>query len=475
MKQRTWVAKLFGGLTVAISTCASAQLAWQHQLHELIQQNLPQAQIGVMVMDANTGKILFEHDQYRAFTPASTVKLFSATAALAYLGKQFHFITRVGFNPKQLKHGVLKGNLFVEFTGDPSLTTKELRQLLSAVRKAGVSRIDGRVILVDQRYQGPNYAPGWTYDSVYWAFSAPITTVILNQNQVALKFEPSKTLGHPVKIVRGRRARFMPLHADVKTVTYQQAMHQCSLQLRVSDTNSIHLAGCWPDGSAGWQTIAVTNPALYASSVIQNDLSKLGIVFKGKVVTGYWAHGLKTVATHDSVPLPQLLHKMLKDSDNVYAESLTKTMGYYRSGHGTFMTGVNALKAEDNRLADIDFSQAVLKDGSGQSRYDLLQPQQVVKLLYAVDHNKKLHKLLINALPISGEDGTLKWRMRSDQMRGRVHAKTGSMSGVSALSGYLMTVDHHRLIFSIMMNNFVGKIDKARSLQDQMCEVMSQA
>ncbi len=454
---------------------AQGQLAWQQQLRDLIRHNLPEAQVGVMVMDAKTGKVLFEHNQYRAFTPASIVKLFSATAALAYLGKAFHFITRIGFNPQQLKKGVLKGNLTVEFTGDPSLTDQDLAKLLESVRHVGIKQIRGNIILVNKRYQGPNYAPGWTYDSLYWAFSAPITTIILNQNQVAVNFEPSKTLGKPVRFSRGPLARFMTLRTDVKTVTYQQAMHQCSLLIRVSDANVMHLSGCWPTGVAGWQTIAITNPALYVSRVIQSDLAKQGVKFSGKVMTGYWAKGVKVLASHDSVRLPGLLHKMLKDSDNVYAESLTKTMGYYRSGHGTFQSGVNALEAEDSQLADIDFDQAVLRDGSGQSRYDLLQPQQVVKLLYAIYHNKKLKRILVDALPISGEDGTLEWRMRSEQMRGRVQAKTGSMTGVSALSGYLTTADHKRLIFSIMMNNFVGKIDAARSLQDQMCEVMAQA
>ena len=251
-------------------------------------------------------------------------------------------------------------------------------------------------------------------------------------------------------------------------------MHHCSLTLNVNEKNKIELGGCWPEGSKGWQNFSIQNPALFASNVLTHYLTEQGIVLRGHVETGYEPKGLKLIAKHESKPLHELLQHELKDSDNVYAESLLKTIGYYHTGHGTFQEGVNTEKAELTKLADIDFQQTTINDGSGQSRYDLLMPRQITKLLYSVYHNRKLKKDIMTALPISGVDGTLHYRMRSAMMKGKVHAKTGSMSGVSTLSGYMTAGDGKELIFSIMVNHFLGKIKKARAFQDEVCQDLYQ-
>src|SRR3990167_7614780 len=214
-----------------IWTGSDAQLAWQDQIDEVVSRSLPAAEIGVIVMDADSGKVLYEHNAYKAFVPASTMKLFKLAAALNYLGPDFQFDTSASLNPAMLQSGVLRGPLYFKFTGDPSLTTSDLRNLVQQVKSSGVRIIDGNVIIDDTRYQKPFYAPGWTNDSLYWAFSAPVSSVILNQNQVTLEFLPSRTLGRPVNIVPGKYASYMGLQHNITTVTYSQAMRNCSLTL----------------------------------------------------------------------------------------------------------------------------------------------------------------------------------------------------------------------------------------------------
>jgi len=452
-----------------------AQLAWQNQINELVSQSLPTAEIGIMVMDADSGKTLYEYNAYKAFMPASTMKLFSAAAALDYLTGDYQFDTSASINSSQLQSGILYGSLYFKFTGDPSLTNSDLATLVRQVKSYGIRQINGNVVLDDSRYQQPYFAPGWTADSLYWAFSAPISAIILNQNQVTLEFLPSRTLGRPVTIMPGPNMRYMGLQYNINTVTYDQAMHACSLVIRVNENNVVQLGGCWPAGDKGWQSISIQNPSLYASKVLQNYFAEAGIKVNGQFTIGVQPANLKIIADHRSQKLSRLLVKMLKDSDNIYAESLLKTLGYYHNGVGSFQAGVNAMKAIDGNLADINFQQTVIFDGSGQSRYDLVMPKQIAQLLYAIYHNDQLRQTIINALPISGIDGTLSYRMTSAEMRGKVRAKTGSVSGGSALSGYLITQSGHKLIFSIIMNNFVGKIRQARTLQDEICEALYQA
>src|SRR3990167_9272275 len=343
-----------------------AQLAWQNQINELVSQSLPTAEIGIMVMDADSGKTLYEYNAYKAFMPASTMKLFSAAAALDYLTGDYQFDTSASINSSQLQSGILYGSLYFKFTGDPSLTNSDL-------------------------------APGWTADSLYWAFSAPISAIILNQNQVTLEFLPSRTLGRPVTIMPGPNMRYMGLQYNINTVTYDQAMHACSLVIRVNENNVVQLGGCWPAGDKGWQSISIQNPSLYASKVLQNYFAEAGIKVNGQFTIGVQPANLKIIADHRSQKLSRLLVKMLKDSDNIYAESLLKTLGYYHNGVGSFQAGVNAMKAIDGNLADINFQQTVIFDGSGQSRYDLVMPKQIAQLLYAIYHNDQLRQTIIKS------------------------------------------------------------------------------
>jgi len=126
-------------------------------------------------------------------------------------------------------------------------------------------------------------------------------------------------------------------------------------------------------------------------------------------------------------------------------------------------------------MTGIDFSKTVISDGSGQSRYDLVTPQQLTQVLYAVYKNPKLQQDFIDALPIAGIDGTMRYRMGNFKpLIGKIQAKTGSMKGISTLAGYETTASGHKVIFAIMVNNIVGKLPAARAMEDKMCVAMYQ-
>lgn len=466
-----FIKKLTLTLLIGISTNLFAQ-TWQSQLTQLLNHELPSVEKGIVVMNAKTGKLLYERNANLAFTPASSLKVFTAAAAIDYLGPDYQFTTKLSYNPKKLHGGILRGNVYLEFTGDPSLKIKDLKKILSVLTKKGIKQINGNIILNNKRFRAPYYAPGWTQDSVPWGFSAPITTIILNQNRVYLKLLPSKTIGRRVKVKSGKYMKYMNLLHYIQTVSYKEGLHNCSLTITTNDRNRIRLGGCWPVGVPGWQAFSIKHPTLFAMRVIRGILAEKNIRFKGQVLTGYKPKSIKTIYTYRSKKLRELLYKVLKDSNNVYTESITKALGYRRSGRGTFLEGSNAIKAIDGYLTDIDFDKTRIVDGSGQSRYDLITPHQMVRLLHVIYLNKKLKKYILRTLPISGVDGTLKYRMTSLDMRGKVKAKTGSMTGVSSLSGYLTTNNHQTLIFTMIMNHIVGKVKPARRLQDELCEVL---
>lgn len=445
-----------------------ASADWSSEVANLINTNMQHSFVGVYMVDADSGRVLYSYNAGKMFTPASTTKVLTASTALLVLGPDYTYHTTLNYNPSQVRQGVLYGNVYIKFSGDPTLTSGDLSELLSALNKQGVNTIQGNVIIDASRFEAPDYGFGWTHDSINWAFSAPITAVILNQNQFTLKLQPGKHEGDPVAVTPGDSMRFMSLDHSVRTATYADSLVHCSLVLNIDENNTVHLGGCWPAQYAGWQTLAIKNPVLYAERYIADWITGHNIRINGKVVTGVTPSNTPAVADHSSEPLSAILKTMLKESNDVYAGAITKTLGSAKTGVGTFQEGVNTIKTTLGPISGIDFKQTHISDGSGQSRYDLLSPQEEVQVLYAMYHTK-YRDLLMDSLPISGVDGTIRFRMGTDGMLGKVHAKTGSVTGVSTLAGYINTANGHHIVFSIMVNNILGKLTPARNFENKIC------
>jgi serine-type D-Ala-D-Ala carboxypeptidase/endopeptidase (penicillin-binding protein 4) len=208
---------------------------------------------------------------------------------------------------------------------------------------------------------------------------------------------------------------------------------------------------------------------------LQRYFSEENIQLEGNIVFGLAAEKLAVLISDVSLPLSALITTVLKDSNNVYAESLTKTLGRQLYHQGTFLAGSRAIKHILAERAAIDFKTAVLVDGSGQSRYDLVSPLQIVRLLLVIAHDPELAELFKNALPESGTDGTLSTRLNSPELIHHIHAKTGSFKGVATLSGYITTKTGTQLTFSILLNQVVGGSAKSHALQAKIAAVLYNA
>ncbi len=465
-------------LTISLlSTASFAQndVELSKQFQQIIKHTVPNADVGLVVANADTGNIIYQHNGYQAFTPASNMKIFTAAATLYSLGPKYHYLTTVSLNPKQLRSHVLAGNVAFTFVGDPSLTITDLQNLVRKLKKYGVNTIRGNVVIDDTRFDRPYYAPGWSVDDTNWYYSAPIMAIILNQNSAHLTLSPSQRVGGmaTVAINKSSIKPFLSAKSHVKTVTYQWSMHRCSLLLDVSLKNKVSLSGCWPISTKSRNLkIAVRNPRWLAEQVIRNALRTNKIQLTGKIIFAKASKNYKVIATDKSAPMSSLLTAMMKDSNNVYAEAFLKTLGSVYRNHGTFQEGVNAVESILRAKTDIDFDQTKIFDGSGQSRYDLVSPEQIVRLLYVINHSPKIRNYFIDALPDSGINGTLRGRMKSFDLRGKIAAKTGTMMGVSSLSGFIKTKNKQTLIFSIIVNHVVGKIGVARTFQSRVASVL---
>jgi serine-type D-Ala-D-Ala carboxypeptidase/endopeptidase (penicillin-binding protein 4) len=460
---------IFGFCSTVFATTSSFL---QKNITSIINRHVKHGFVGVAVADKRTGQIIYSNNGSRYFRPASNMKVFTAAAAFYQLGPNYHFHTTIAINPKELQGGVLHGDLYIKFVGDPSFTIHDLTNMLAMLKQHGVKQIDGNIVFDTNQFLPPNYAPGWTINDMNWSYSAPITAVTLNENAVTISFLANHKIGSPIKVMPGPYAKFISIISGIRAVSQQEANGQCQLNTRMDQQNRFYLGGCWPalkDNSV--LRFAVTNPTLWVENITRHLLTSDGVAVQGHFVTGNMPSGLTTVADHASQPLSALIGHMLKVSDNFYADCLLKTLGAVYYHRGDFQNGVRAMQAILAAKAHLTFDHHVMFDGSGQSYYNFISPQQMVKLLYQVSQ-ASFFKAFYNDLAISGIDGTIRYRMSGKGLLGKVHAKTGTFqAGGSALSGYVQAANGHTLIFSILTNN-IPNVHVARQAEDAIVGIL---
>lgn len=430
----------------------------------------PGAHIGIVITQVSTGKVLFAQRANYLFSPASSLKLFPAVASLHFLGPDFHFDTSLLTNGTINNH-VLEGDLVVKFTGDPELTTADVNDLINKLSQAGVQSIRGHVYIDNSAYSAVPYPPGWLWDDLSYGYAAPLNAIIIDRNKFALHLEPSRQEGgHPILTpdIPPGVAHFIN---EAQTVTHGRK--DCPLTI-YSDIQSNYLvSGCLGRAWAKQhRVLAVRDPFAYARALIAAGLHNHQINYTGNITAHTASNNMTVLAQHSSPSLSILLREMLKNSDNLTTDSLLKKIGeVYSKEPGSWQNGLHALK-KILGPSGIDFKQCVVNDGAGLSRYNLITPLQFVQLLNFAYQNEVVRNALWPAMPIAGQDGTLTYRMQPIASGGRVHAKTGTMTGVSTLAGYVNTKRQGTLSFVVMVNGFVGKARPFKHLQDQICEFL---
>lgn len=362
------------------------------------------------------------------FPPASTLKVITALAAKLELGDTFRFQTQL------MQSG---NNYSLVFSGDPTLSSENLKSLLANLKSRGVSTISGDIWLDNSVFTGYEKAIGWPWDIVGVCYSAPASSINIDGNCIQSSIYTENN---------GQTRVYVPEHypvyvmTDARTVSkdQQEALH-CDLELLPTQENHYRLSGCLVKRSKPLPLkFAVQNTNLYAQRNIYKLLNQLGIQLKGEIKIGKMPESGRVVATHSSEPLPILLETMLKDSDNLIADTVTKMVGHHLYQQaGSFNNGTEAVKSVIEQHTGISLKDDQFVDGSGLSRNNRIRVSSMLKVLHYIwEHDRELN--LIQALPSSGESGTLRYRrsMRDDSISGRIRAKSGSLYATHNMVGY---------------------------------------
>ena len=434
--------------------------------------------------------VIFEVDAGKRFLPASNLKLYTAALALKVMGPEKTFATLVRTRNRPLD-GTVSGGLFLVGGGDPSLGKDDLRDLARQVAARGIKRVTGSIIADGSAFRaesfGGHYPFGWILDDALWYYGPEISALAFNRNQIDVIVTGAAQPREAATIKVVPPLQGIALNSTVKTGAAGLAEKDSEelLQIERAQTgapisNTITLSGHVAPGQVVSIGVALPEPERVAGLAFKQALQEAGVQVEGEVRGGAWPRdwppGEETViARHASPPLRVLLRRLLKNSDNLYAEMLLRAAALQANGKPESGTATRAhqLLLAWLRERGVPADSLRMTDGSGLSRYNLVTPLATARLLAAIEHLPGADALW-DALPVAGVDGTLRQRMRDTAGAANVRAKTGTFSIVNTLSGYVTTRDGHRLAVSLL-TNFARDGSLARRVQDQFYAALAAA
>jgi D-alanyl-D-alanine carboxypeptidase/D-alanyl-D-alanine-endopeptidase (penicillin-binding protein 4) len=418
---------------------------------------------GMQVRDAATGTVIYSHNADQRVIPASNEKLMTSAAALEVLGTGYRFHTVARYSGKR-SGSTVTGNLYLHGQGDPTMTYAQFDALAAAVAKAGVKKFTGTLVADDSWFDHVPLGLDWSWQDETYFDNAPISalTVAADANydtgalSIADKPGPAAAKAGVLTVTPANSAVTIVNH----TVTGKQGSADTVTATRAHGSNTITVSGSTPlkPTAAHTTLVAVQDPTKLAIGVFRDALKRHGVTITGATTTGTTPTSATTLTDHASITLGQLLPSFLKLSNNGHAELLTKAMGRARTpgSAGGWTTGLAASTGALKQLG-VDTSKISMGDGSGLSRRDWLTTGQIAALLNAAQ-TRPWFATWYAALPIAGDPnpmigGTLRSRMVGTPAAENLHGKTGTLTGVNSLSGYVKDEAGRTLVFSSVSNS----------------------
>ncbi len=462
-------------------------------LDQLIDQGpFASARWGIEVVSMTNGEAVYERNASRQFTPASNMKIYTTASALDLLGMDYRWRTSVYALSQPDAAGTMAGDLILYGRGAPDLVSEasdenSLARLADAVYARGIRRVKGSVIGDESYFRGNSLGDGWQWNDIQWYFGAEASALSINGNEVDVDLLPPTKAGAPPEVRAADSHGYVQVDNRMAAGN-RSARSTIGLYRGLSD-NRVEVWGEFAAGAKGFGArLSVHNPALWAARIFTAALKSKGIAVDGEAAarSSRSANHLRfdpatatEVAFVSSASLAEIARITNKDSNNLYAELILRTLGRERRAMlsapeppgrelGDDEAGAALLRTWLARNG-VDTQNLALHDGSGLSRLNLVTPQATVQLLTAVP-NKSSGQVFRESLPIAGKDGTLAGRLK--RLTGRAFAKTGSLIYDNSLSGYVITEKGETLAFAIFCNDYTGTASSSRMI-DQIVLILA--
>ncbi|MGI8848960.1 MAG: D-alanyl-D-alanine carboxypeptidase/D-alanyl-D-alanine endopeptidase [Pyrinomonadaceae bacterium] len=422
------------------------------------------ARWGMFVLSLKDNRIACARDARQLFNPASIVKVITSIVAFDKLGVDFRFRTSV-FAQNQIEaEGTLNGDLTIYGRGAPDFDKEALENLISQLQAKGLKHIKGDIIGNDSYFKGASIGDGWTWNDLQWHYGAEASALSFKENQAAIYMDSN---GKPAA-----STDFLEIRGELKPTENGQT-EAFGVERGLQD-NQLYV---WGNGKKAYGRIAVHNPALWTARNLKEALEKKGITVTGEAKFVDWktenkldAANASELAFVESKTLAELVHTMNKRSINLYGEVLLRTIGKkFGDTAPDESREIHELRGDDSagasvvkkwlRMNNVAVEDIQIHDGSGLSRLNFITPEAFGRaLIYAAQSN--FADAFNNSLPIAGTDGTLGGRLWN--AKGKILAKTGSITYVNSLAGYAQREDGEIFAFAVIGNNITRKNDSSR-------------
>ena len=429
----------------------------------------------VDVYDLTNKEIVYQKNNKYLMHPASNMKILTTAAGLFFLGPDYNFETTLYLNG-DIKEGILNGDIYVAGGFDPEFSIYDLDYFVEAIESLGIKEINGNLYADVSRMDTKYWGEGWMWDDDPSTDAPYLSSLNINMNAVDV-FLLGTEVGEKAKVILNPESRYFEIFNETKTVPADE--HNSNLITRdwMNKKNTIMAVGkvnkkSHLSGNEEPVSLNVYRPDLYCLTLFKETLERRGIKVKGRLDNFWLPYSAVHLRTF-SRPFTEVITRVNKVSSNLHAEMVLYAMAekYY----GKPATAKNGIKVINNLIlmAGMNPENYRLVDGSGLSHYNLLSAELIIAVLkHMYNEEPDLYEVLNESFPIAGIDGTLGRRMGGSIAEKRVNAKTGTLSGVSALSGYLTSKSGSLLAFSILMQNFVNNTSTARAFQDEICKIL---
>jgi len=426
------------------------------------------AEAGIHVMEVESGGTIYALKEKKALNPASGIKLLTAYSALYHLGPEFKFKTSMYADGR--KKGTVK-NVYLKGSGDPSFEDSHLRDMVALLVEKGVREVEGDIIMDGSCFDDEKLPYGFDHypkSDEESAFRAPVGGVSINGNTLRIRVIPGAAVGSPAVVsvfpegyveLTGKAVTAKPGKHDIKISTCSSGE---KMKVKVWGSVSINYRG-------GAFYRRAEDPTMLAGYSLRQLLSEKGIKVKGDIKKGKVPSAASLMARHISQPLSSILLKVGKRSRNFFAEQILKVIGAEVKGKpGTTQKGSEAT-LELLEKAGVETSGIKYRNGSGLYDANFIPASAVTKLLRFAYLSPEYRPEFLSQLAVGGVDGTLKKRLNSAGSKRHVRAKTGTLKGVTSLSGYVIApAGGKTLCFSILVNKAGGRIGDFRAMQDKI-------
>lgn len=471
---------------------SSTKLVPDPALAELIDRALDQSDVraarwGVFVMSLNDGRVLYSRDADKPFTPASNMKIYTTAVGLDVLGADYRWRTSIYANKQPDTNGVIPGDLTLYGRGAPDLISKSkgdapsLAKLADQLYQSGVREIRGQIIGDNSYFRGELFGVGWQWNDIQWYFGAEPSALSIDENSVEVTIAPAKQGSNATVVVNPNSS---PVHLTNNTMTGARDATTSIGIMRDLSGNEVRVWGDFPvDGHAFSAFLSVHDPALWAATLFKQALISRGIKVGGEARTrdfrvasndNFDPQKAFELAYEESEPLGTIVHRTNKESNNLFAELILRTIGKERGASAPDPDPRKNRERGDDEAGTavvrswleskgINTRALAIRDGSGLSRLDLVTPETSARLLAAIASTSSA-TTFHDSLPIAGHDGTLSSRL--NKVTGRIFAKTGTLTYTHSLSGYATTPNNETVVFSIMCNDTTADRAALRTIDE---------